>query len=94
MIIKPLHDNLVVETKDENEKTKSGFILPSASTEKYATAKVVAVGNGTVEYGNKIEMTVKVGDSVLYPVHAETKVKVNGEEITMIRQSDVLAIIE
>ena len=94
MQIRPLFDNLVVETKDESEKTKSGFILPSASAEKYVTATVKAVGEGLVEYGNKVDMLVKVGDVVLYPTHAEIKVKVNGEEVTMIRQSDVLAIIE
>ncbi len=94
MKIRPLFDNLVVETKDESEKTKSGFILPSASAEKYVTATVKAVGDGVEEYGNKIAMKVKEGDVVLYPTHAEMKVKVNGEEVTMIRQSDVLAVIE
>ncbi|MBQ4099908.1 MAG: co-chaperone GroES [Clostridia bacterium] len=94
MNIKPLYDYLVVDAKEKQETTKGGLILTAASAEKYVTAKVLAVGNGGNLYGKEITLTVKVGDEVLYPVDAITKVKVNGEEVSLIRQSDVLAIIE
>ncbi len=94
MNIKPLYDYLVVDAKEKQEMTKGGLILTAASAEKYVTAKVLAVGNGGNLYGKEITLTVKVGDEVLYPVDAITKVKVNGEEVSLIRQSDVLAIIE
>lgn len=93
MKIKPLFDYIVVDTKEKAETTKSGFILPSASADKYATAKAVAVGKGTTSFGNHVEMEVKAGDVVLYPVGTAVTVKVDGEEATLIRQSDVLAII-
>lgn len=94
MNIKPLYDYLVVDAKEKQETTKGGLILTAASAEKYVTAKVLAVGNGGNLYGKEITLTVKVGDEVLYPVDAITKVKVNGEDVNLIRQSDVLAIIE
>lgn len=94
MNIKPLYDYLVVDAKEKQETTKGGLILTAASAEKYVTAKVLAVGNGGNLYGKEITLTVKVGDEVLYPVDAITKVKINGEEVSLIRQSDVLAIIE
>ena len=88
MKIKPLYDNIVVELKEQNETTKSGFFLPSSS-EKYVTAKVLAAGCGVDD-----KMHVKEGDVVLFPANAVIKAKVNGEEVAMIRQSDVLAVIE
>lgn len=93
MKVKPLYDYLVVDTEDKKETTKSGFILPSAES-KYTTAKVVAAGNGGRLYGNEVEVVVKAGDTVLFPADSAMKVKVNGEEITVIRQSDVIAVIE
>ena len=87
MKIKPLSDYIVVDTKEKAETTKSGFILPSASADKYVTAKAVAVGKGATTFGNTVEM------EVLYPVGAAIVVKLDGEEVTMIRQSDVLAIV-
>ena len=94
MKIKPLFDYIVVDDKEKQETTKSGFILPSAYADKYTTAKVVAAGIGTEAFGGKVEMQVKVGDTVLYPVNSGIKVKVGGEEYTLIRQSDALAVIE
>ena len=94
MNIKPLFDNIVVDAKEKQETTKGGLILTPGSAEKYATAKVLAVGNGGNLYGKDIVMQVSVGDTVLYPIDAITKVKVDGEEICMLRQTDVLAIIE
>ncbi len=94
MNIKPLYDYLVVDTEEKKETTKSGFILPSASESKYTTAKITAVGNGGKLYGNDVEVVVKVGDTVLYSADSAMKIKVNGEEITVIRQSDIIAVIE
>ena len=94
MNIKPLFDNIVVDAKEKQETTKGGLIRTAGSAEKYATAKVLAVGNGGNLYGKDIVMQVSVGDTVLYPIDAITKVKVDGEEICMLRQTDVLAIIE
>ena len=94
MNIKPLYDYLVVDAKEKQETTKGGLILTAASAEKYVTAKVLAVGNGGNLYGKEITLSVKVGDEVLYPVDAVSKVKVNGEEISLIRQSEVLAVID
>ena len=76
MNIKPLFDNIIVDEQEKKETTKSGFILPSASADKYTTAKVKAVGLGGNLYGKDIVMQVKVGDTVLYPQDAGTKVKV------------------
>ncbi|MBP5467051.1 MAG: co-chaperone GroES [Clostridia bacterium] len=94
MNIRPLFDKVVVESVDSAEKTKSGFILPSASQEKQQMAKIVAIGPGGNVDGKEIVMQVKVGDTVLYSKYAGTEVKVDGKELTVIRQSDILAIIE
>ena len=94
MNIKPLYDYLVVDAKEKQETTKGGLIITSASAEKYVTAKVLAVGCGGNLYGKDITVSVKVGDEVLYPVDAVTKVKIHGEEVSLIRQSDVLAVID
>ena len=94
MNVKPLFDNLVVDAKEKQETTKSGFILTSASAEKYTTAKVLAVGTGGNLHGNDIVIQVKVGDTVLFSADSVTKVKVDGEEISIIRQSDIIAIID
>lgn len=94
MEIKPLYDYLVVDTEEKKETTKSGFILPSASESKYATAIVKAVGIGGKLFGNEVALLVKVGDKVLFNADSALKIKVDGEEFTVIRQSDVIAIIE
>ncbi len=94
MTIKPLFDNVIVETKEKQETTKGGLFLPSASQDKYTTAKVTAVGIGGTLYGKEITMLVKVGDTVLFPADAGTKIKLDGNEVTLIRQSDILAVIE
>ena len=88
MKIKPLYDNIVVELKEQNETTKSGFFLPSSS-EKYVTAKVLTAGCGVDD-----KILVKEGDVVLFPANAVIKAKENGEEVSIITQSDVLAVVE
>lgn len=94
MKIKPLFDKVVVEPTSKEETTKSGFILPSASQEKQQTAKVVAVGPGGIIDGKEVSMQVKVGDVVLYAKYAGSDFKVDGKEFTIIKQSDILAIVE
>ena len=94
MKIKPLFDKVVVEATEIEEKTKSGFILPSASQEKQQTARVVAVGPGGVIDGKEVTMQVKEGDVVLYSKYAGSEFKVDGKEFTIIKQSDILAIVE
>lgn len=93
MKIQPLADYILVETKEKTETTKSGFFLPSASADKYVTAKAVAVGKGGSAFGQPVAMEVKAGDTILYPVNAAIIAKVDCEEVTLIRQSDVLAIV-
>ena len=94
MKVKPLFDKVVVESLEKEEKTKSGFILPSASQEKQQMAKIVAVGPGGVIDGKEIVMQVKEGDVILYAKYSGSEFKVDGKDLTIIRQSDILAVIE
>jgi chaperonin GroES len=94
MKVRPLFDKVVVESVQTEEKTQSGFILPSASQEKQQMAKIVAVGPGGIVDGKEIVMQVKVGDTVLYSKYAGSEFKVDGKELTIIRQSDILAVVE
>ena len=94
MKIKPLFDKVVVVSADKEETTKTGIILPSSSQEKQQTAKVVAVGPGGIIDGKEITMQVKVGDVVLYAKYSGSDFKVDGKEFTIIKQSDILAIVE
>ena len=94
MKVRPLFDKVVVESVETEEKTRSGFILPSASQEKQQMAKIVAVGPGGVVDGKEIVMQVKVGDTVLYSKYSGSEFKVDGKDLTIIRQNDILAIVE
>ena len=94
MNVKPLFDKVVVESVEKEEKTKSGFILPSSAQEKPQTARGVAVGPGGMVDGKEVKMVVKVGDTVLYSKYSGSEFKVDGKEFTIIRQSDILAIVE
>lgn len=94
MKIKPLFDKVVVEAVKAEEKSKGGIILTAASQEKPATCTVVAVGPGGVVDGKEIKMQVNVGDKVLLSKYSGTEVKIDGKEYTIIRQSDILAIVE
>ncbi len=94
MNIKPLADRVVIKMCEAEETTKSGIILTSAAKERPQVAEIVAVGPGGLVDGNEVEMTLKVGDKVLISEYAGTKVKVDGEEYTILRQGDVLAIVE
>ncbi len=94
MKVRPLFDKVVVESLQTEERTGSGFILPSASQEKQQMAKVIAVGPGGIIDGKEIIMQVNVGDKILYSKYAGSEFKVDGKELTIIRQSDILAIVE
>lgn len=93
-MIKPLFDKVVVEAVKAEEKSKGGIILTAASQEKPATCVVVAVGPGGLVDGKEVSMQVKVGDKVLLSKYSGTEVKVDDKEYTIIRQSDILAIVE
>ncbi len=94
MTLKPLADKVVVKLTEMEETTNSGIILASASQEKPQVAEVVAVGPGGIVDGNEIVMTVKVGDKVITSKYAGTEVKLGKEEFTIVRQADILAIVE
>ncbi|MCI6305567.1 MAG: co-chaperone GroES [Subdoligranulum sp.] len=94
MKIKPLADRVVIKMVEAEETTKGGIILTSAAKEKPQVATVVAVGPGGLVDGKEVEMIVKVGDKVLTSKYSGTEVKVDGEECTIVRQSDILAIVE
>ena len=94
MNIKPLFDKVVVESVTVEEKTKSGFYLPSSAQEKPQTCQVVAVGPGGIIDGKEIVMQVKVGDKVLCSNYAGSNFKVDGKEFTILKQSDILAVVE
>ena len=93
-MIKPLADRVVIKMTEAEETTKGGIILAAASKEKPQIAEVVAVGPGGVVDGEKVDMYLKVGDKVLLSKYAGTEVKVDDVEYTILRQSEVLAIVE
>ena len=93
MNIKPLADRVVIKMLEAEETTKSGLILASSAKEKPQVAEVTAVGPGGVVDGKEIKMELSVGDHVLISKYAGTEVKIDGQEYTILRQSDVLAIV-
>ncbi len=95
MKIRPLHDRILVQRLEEEEKTKGGIIIPDTAKEKPIEGKVVAVGNGKLlENGEVKPLEVKVGDKVLFGKYAGTEVKIGGEEYLIMREDDILGIIE
>jgi chaperonin GroES len=94
MTIRPLADRVVVKPAEVEETTRSGIILAASAQEKPQFAEVVAVGPGGDVDGNKVEMYIKVGEKVIVSKYAGTEVKLNKEEYTIVRQSDILAVIE
>ena len=95
MKVRPLHDRLIVKRSEEEEKTKGGIIIPDTAKEKPIEGKVIAVGKGKIqEDGTKIPMEVKKGDRILFAKYAGTEVKIDGEEHLIMKEDDVLAIIE
>lgn len=94
MTLKPLADKVVVKRMEAEEKTKSGLYLSSGAQEKPEMYEVVAVGPGGVVDGNEIKMEVAVGEKILLGKYTGTTVKLDGEEYTIVRQNDILAVIE
>lgn len=94
MTIRPLADRVVLKACEIEETTKSGIVLASSSQEKPQIAEVVAVGPGGVIDGNEVTMYVKVGDKVITGKYSGTEVKVDKQEYTIVRQSEILAVVE
>ncbi len=94
MNIKPLCDRVVIKMVESEETTKSGIVLPGSAKEKPQMAEVLAVGPGGVVDGKEVKMEVAVGDKIIYSKYAGTEVKLDGEEYIIVRQSDILAVVE
>lgn len=94
MTIKPLADRVVIKMLEAEETTKSGIILAGSAKEKPQVAEIIAVGPGGLVEGKEVTMYVKPGDKVLMSKYAGTEVKVDGEDYTILRQNDILAIVE
>ncbi len=94
MTLKPLSDRVLLKATEAEETTKSGIILSTANKEKPVISEVVAVGPGGIVDGKEIVMTVKPGDKVVVAKYAGTEVKLDGAEYSIVRQSDILAIVE
>lgn len=94
MTLVPLGDRVVLKQVEAEETTKSGIVLPGQAQEKPQQAEVIAVGPGGVVNGKEIKMEVEVGNTVIYSKYAGTEVKLDGEEYIIVRQSDILAVVE
>ena len=94
MTLKPLLDRVVIKMTEVEETTKSGIILTASAREKPQVAEIVAVGPGGLVDGKEVKMYVNVGDKVIASKYSGTEVKLDGEEYTILRQSDILAIVE
>jgi chaperonin GroES len=95
MKIRPLQDRIIVKRMEEEEMTKGGIIIPDSAKEKPMEGKVIAVGNGKIlDNGQKTKPDVKAGDKVLFSKYAGTEVKIDGEEHLIMREDDILGIIE
>lgn len=95
MKLRPLHDRLVVKRLDNERKTASGIVIPDSAAEKPDQGEVLAVGNGKIqEDGKQRPLDVKVGDRVLFGKYAGQTVKVDGDELLVLREDDVMAVIE
>ncbi|MGI6696395.1 MAG: co-chaperone GroES [Christensenellales bacterium] len=94
MNVKPLGDRVVIKNVESEETTKSGIILTGTAKEKPQVAEVIAVGPGGNVDGKEITMHVKPGEKVIYSKYAGTEVKIDGQELIIVRQSDILAIVE
>ncbi len=95
MKVRPLHDRLIIQTMKEEEVTKGGIIIPDTAKEKPVEGKVIAVGAGRVKKdGTKMPLEIKKGDRVLYAKYGGTEIKIDGEDYLMMKEDDILAIIE
>jgi len=94
MTVKPLGDRVVIKNVEVEETTKSGIVLPGSAKEKPQMAEVVAVGPGGLVDGKEVVMNVEVGQKVIYSKYAGTEVKIDKQELIIVRQNDILAIVE
>ncbi len=95
MKVKPLHDRVIVKRVEEEEKTKGGIIIPDTAKEKPVEGEIMAVGDGKVaDDGKKIALEVKAGDKVLFGKYAGTEIQIDGEEHLIMREDDIIAIVE
>jgi chaperonin GroES len=94
MNIKPLGDRVVIKNLESEETTKSGIVLPGSAKEKPQVAQVLEVGPGGMVDGKEVTMQVKAGDKVIFSKYAGTEIKLDGEELIIVRQNDILAIVE
>ncbi|MDR0248272.1 MAG: co-chaperone GroES [Oscillospiraceae bacterium] len=94
MKLKPIEDRVVIKMVEAEETTKSGIILTGNAKEKPQEAEVLAVGPGGVIDGNEVKMQIKVGDRVVTSKYSGTEIKIDGEELIIVRQKDILAIVE
>jgi chaperonin GroES len=94
MKVRPLHDRMLVRRIEETETAKGGIIIPDTAKEKPMQGKVLAVGNGRVlENGKKLPLDVKVGDRILFGKYSGTEIKIDGEEVLVVREDEVLAVM-
>lgn len=95
MNIRPLHDRIIVKRVQEEEKTKGGIIIPDTAKEKPIEGEIIAVGNGKIMEDGKVrKLEVKVGDRILFGKYSGTEVKLDGEERLILREDDVLCVVE
>jgi len=95
MKIRPLHDRVIVKRMEGEEKTKGGIIIPDTAKEKPVEGKVIAVGSGKVlENGKRVPLQLKAGDRILFGKYSGTEVKIDGEEHLIMREDDIIAIVE
>ena len=94
MNVKPLFDRVVIKNVETEEVTKGGIVLPGSAKEKPQMAEVLAVGPGGLVDGKEVKMQVKVGQKVIYSKYAGTEVKLDDQEYILVRQSDILAVVE
>lgn len=94
MTIKPLFDRIVIEAVERDDKTASGIVLPGTAQEKPQLARIIAVGPGGLIDGKEVTMQVSVGDVILYNKYAGSDFKLENKEVTILKQSDILAVVE
>ena len=95
MKLKPLHDHVVIEPLEAEDKTPGGIVLPDTAKEKSTKGKVIAAGSGFVlPNGREVKLAVKEGDKVIYSKYAGSEVKVDGKELKIVKESEILAIID
>ena len=94
MKVRPLHDRIVVRRIEEKETAKGGIIIPDSAKEKPQEGKVLAVGNGKIlDNGTKLALDVKVGDKILFGKYSGTEIKIDGEDVLILREDEVLAVL-